>query len=244
MRDLECFRGLRLLPGVWTVLRLDGRGFSRFTEGRFDKPFDRAFRDLMVRTARILLAELQGLYAYTMSDEISLLLPKAWDLFDRRLEKAVSVSAGIASAAFTRAAGEAAHFDSRAWLGGEVSSVVEYFSWRQGEAAGNARHSWCYWILRRAGRSVREATEMLKERPAAFQNELLFRHGINFNDLPLWQRRGVGLYREAYVKPGYDPRQGKTTVAARRRFKVDLELPMKEAYGRLLHRIIQDERQE
>ena len=28
MRALEYFHGLRLLPGAWTVLRVDGRGFS------------------------------------------------------------------------------------------------------------------------------------------------------------------------------------------------------------------------
>jgi tRNA(His) 5'-end guanylyltransferase len=32
MRALEYFHSLRLLPGVWTVLRLDGRGFTRLTD--------------------------------------------------------------------------------------------------------------------------------------------------------------------------------------------------------------------
>jgi len=27
----------------------------------------------------------------------------------------------------------------------------------------------------------------------AGKNELLFQHGVNFNDLPLWQKRGIGL---------------------------------------------------
>src|SRR3712207_4454510 len=48
MRELEYFHSVRLLPGVWTVIRVDGRGFSRFTESRFEKPFDPRMRDLMV----------------------------------------------------------------------------------------------------------------------------------------------------------------------------------------------------
>lgn len=240
MRELEYFRPLRLLPGAWAILRVDGRGFHRFTGGRFEKPFDERFRDLMTATAGELLRQLQGLYAYTMSDEISLLLPRHWDLFGRRLEKAVSVSAGIASAVFTRAAGEAAHFDSRVWVGTAAEEVVDYFLWRQLEAARNALHGWCFWRLRRSGQDVAEATERLRRCSWAEQNELLFRHGINFNDLPLWQRRGAGVYWETVEKEGRDPRTGEPAVAIRSRLKVDLELPMKEGYAALLRRIIEE----
>lgn len=130
MRSLEYFSSLRLMPACWPIIRLDGRGFSRKTADRFSKPFDPRFRDLMVSAAADLLTELQGVYAYTMSDEISLLLPRDWPLFDRRVEKVVSISAGIASAAFSRALGEAAHFDSRVWLGPDVPLVLDYFRWR------------------------------------------------------------------------------------------------------------------
>jgi tRNA(His) guanylyltransferase len=36
----------------------------------------------------------------------------------------------------------------------------------------------------------------------ADKNELLFQHGINYNDLPNWQKRGTGLYWEDYEKIG------------------------------------------
>ena len=96
MRALEVLHSLRFVPGVWVVLRLDGRGFSRLTADRFEKPFDVRFHEFMVQTALALLAELQGAYAYTESDEISLLLPRTWDLYDRELEKSLSLSAGLA----------------------------------------------------------------------------------------------------------------------------------------------------
>lgn len=47
MRALEWFHTLRCLPGAWVVLRLDGRGFTKFTEREgFEKPFDLRFQDL------------------------------------------------------------------------------------------------------------------------------------------------------------------------------------------------------
>jgi len=117
MRSLEYFHSLRILPNAWTIIRVDGRSFSRFTESRFEKPFDHKFHQLMGQTAQALLQELQGIYAYTESDEISVLFSPNWDLFNRSWEKIVSISASIASATFTHAAQTVVNFDSRIWLG-------------------------------------------------------------------------------------------------------------------------------
>ena len=62
--------------------------------------------------------------------------------------------------------------------------------------------------------------------------------GINFNDLPAWQKRGVGLYWESYQKEGYNPITGETVQAERRRVKHDLELPMKDAYEHLILQLL------
>lgn len=238
MREREYFRRLRLFPGAWTVLRLDGRGFARFTAGRFDKPFDIRLRDLMTAAARSVMEEFQGLYAVTHSDEISVVFPPKWNMFDRRLEKLVSISAGLASAIFTQACGEAAHFDSRAWQGVSEQDVVDYIRWRQEEAAHCALHSWCYWTLRQNGMDSEAVVQALRGQGKAFQNELLFQHGINFNDLPAWQRRGVGLYWESYQKAGFDPLRGEPVTAERRRIRIDAELPMAEAYEEFVRRLL------
>lgn len=71
--------------------------------------------------------------------------------------------------------------------------------------------------------------------------QLLFQHGINFNDLPAWQKRGVGVYWETDAKPGLDPRSGEATTAIRRRLTVDLELPRSEAYDALIRRLLHPE---
>jgi tRNA(His) 5'-end guanylyltransferase len=236
-RAREYFHALTVLPGAWTVVRMDGRGFSRFTEKRFDKPFDARFSDLMVTTAQEVLTQLGGCYAYTESDEISVLLGPDLGLFGRGVEKLVSISAGIATAAFTHAAGEPAHFDSRLWIGVGVGDVVDYFSWRQADAARCALNGWCYWTLRKQGQSRRQATAALDRASTAEKNELLFRHGINFNELPTWQRRGIGLRWEPYQRPGYDPVSQIEVTAQRRRITINRELPMKQAYRDLIQSV-------
>jgi len=238
MRRLEYFHALRLLPGVWTVLRVDGRGFSRLTEERFEKPFDLRFHDLMVRTARALLEELHGVYAYTESDEISVLFRLEWDLFDRELEKLVSLSAALASATFTHASGALACFDSRAWLGVSEADVVDCFRWRQADPGRCALNGWGYWSLRNSGQGVAEATRALERASVAEKNELLFQAGVNFNEVPLWQRRGTGPYWETYQKEGYNPRSGQQVLATRRRVRLDEELPMKDDYSSYVSQLI------
>jgi tRNA(His) 5'-end guanylyltransferase len=96
----------------------------------------------------------------------------------------------------------------------------------------------CYWTLRRLGKSVAEATRFLEHLSVADKNELLFSNGINFNDLPNWQKRGVGLFWETYTKEGTNLLTGEATVAVRRRIRVELDLPMKDQYSAFINDII------
>lgn len=72
----------------------------------------------------------------------------------------------------------------------------------------------------------------------ADKNELLFQHGINFNDLPAWQKRGVGLYWESCEKEAVNPTTGEKVTAVRRRIRRVLELPVGEAYAELIDRLL------
>src|SRR3954464_334623 len=79
-------------------------------------------------------------------------------------------------------------------------------------------------------RSHLRATAQLSGMSVAEKNELLFQAGINFNDLPAWQKRGSGVYWEDYQRPAVNPKTGETVFATRRRLKRDLDLPMRDAY--------------
>jgi len=247
MRVFETAHDLCVLPGLYMVARLDGRSFTRLTKEvqQFEAPFDDRFRDLMMDTAEHLMGGcgFNVVYGYTESDEISLLFGLEENSFGRKLRKLISILAGEASAKFALLLGAAASFDCRISQLPSVELVVDYFRWRNEDAHRNALNAHCYWLLRKQGQGEHEATAALKGMSAADKNELLFRHEINFNDLPLWQKRGVGLYWEEYDRPAVNPISGETVLARRRRVHRDLELPMKDDYSAFLRkRVVEGDR--
>jgi tRNA(His) 5'-end guanylyltransferase len=50
---------------------------------------------------------------------------------------------------------------------------------------------------------------------AAEVHEMLFRLGINLNETPKWQRRGILIAREKHEKEGYDPKLAEKVTATR-----------------------------
>ena len=242
MRIFETAADQCVLPGLRMVARVDGRGFTRLTKEThsFDAPFDPRFRDLMVETAEHLVANcgFSIAYGYTESDEISLLFGVDENSFGRKLRKLTSIIAGEASAKFSLLLGAVACFDCRISQLPSVDLVVDYFRWRNEDAHRNALNAHCYWLLRKQGKSVVEATAALQGISVASKNELLFRNGINFNDVPQWQKRGIGLYWEEYERPAQNPVTGETAIAHRRRIRRDLELPMKDKYSDFLRKLL------
>ena len=97
-----------------------------------------------------------------------------------------------------------------------------------------ALNGWCYWTLRKAGNTSRQADRAIEGKNAAAKNELLYEQGINFNEVPAWQRRGIGLWLEDFERPGHDPITGEGVSATRRRVRVERELPMKDDYRAFL----------
>ena len=278
MRIYETAHDLCVLPGIYMVARLDGRGFTRLTKEilKLEVPFDVKFRDMMLETTKHLMqCGFKIIYGYTESDEISLLFDIADNTFSRKLRKLNSVLAGEASAKFTLLSGVLACFDSRISQLPTRELVVDYFRWRNEDARRNALNSHCYWILRKNNFSKRgwhpqpihgqsdvvlsgassqkfvflanfykvlvkrEATSKLKGLSIAEKNEMLFQYGINFNDLPAWQKRGVGFYWQEYEKEGFDPIRNKKKKALRRKLEVELELPMRDNYEKFILKIIE-----
>ncbi len=242
MRIFETAHDQFVLPGIHMVARLDGRGFTKLTKDvhRFKAPFDERFRNHMVATTEHLMnCGFRVIYGYTQSDEISLLLHPEEAIFGRKLRKYNSVLAGEASAAFTLSLQAHATFDCRISQLPTLDDVVDYFRWRSEDAHRNALNAHCYWMLRKNGVSVQAATEQLRGAPVAEKNELLFQHGINFNNLPNWQKRGTGLYWENYQKEAQNPQTGETVFAQRRRLVTNLELPMRDAYSDFIEALLQ-----
>jgi tRNA(His) 5'-end guanylyltransferase len=234
MRVFETASDSCVLPNLYMVARLDGRNFTRLTKEihQFEVPFDSQFRDCMIETVKHLMnCGFRIDYAYTQSDEISLLFHLNEDTFKRKLRKYHSVLAAEASATFSLLLGEIGCFDCRISQLPTKDLVCDYFRWRQEDAHRNALNSHCYWCLRKNGESQQAATNALFGLSVSDKNELLFQHEINFNNLPNWQKRGIGLYWESYEKQAINPKLGTPVTATRKRIKSELELHKKDEYS-------------
>jgi tRNA(His) guanylyltransferase len=92
---------------TYAIIRLDGKAFHTYTRG-LNKPFDKELYEDIDNAIIALMREVQGVqFAYTQSDEISLLLTdfalpttSAW--FDNNIQKMVSVAASIMTAEFNK----------------------------------------------------------------------------------------------------------------------------------------------
>lgn len=93
------------MPKLPVVIRVDGRGFSRWTKG-LRRPYDARLSRLMIETTRFLVKETSALIGYTQSDEISLVLmasshdQELW--FGSKKQKATSISAALTTMFFNR----------------------------------------------------------------------------------------------------------------------------------------------
>ena len=126
--------------------------------------------------------------------------------------------------------GVAVCFDCRVVPLPNLECVKDYFAWRQEDAHRNSLNAHCYWMLRKEGATAQEATRQIEGKSVSWKNELLFSHNVNFNELPSWQKRGIGLYHSAYEKKGYNPVSKQEVWSTRSRIEIDMELEIGEAY--------------
>ena len=230
-----------IVPGMYIVARLDGRGFTKLTHEicKFEAPFDIRFRDLMVKTTKYIMdCGFKIIYGYTESDEISLLLSPEDNAFSHKVRKINTILAGEASGYFSLKLGRPVCFDCRTIPLPNIELVKDYFLWRQTDASRNALNAWCYWTLRKEGKGKGEATSMTNGKTIAFKNELLFQKGINYNDVPAWQKRGVGIYYKQITVEGKNPLTGAAVLVKRNRLEENYELPMGNDYSLMLEQLL------
>jgi tRNA(His) guanylyltransferase len=241
MRVYETAHDYCYIPNQYLIARIDGRSFTKLTKEtyKFEAPFDDKFRDYMIETTKHLMnCGFNAIYGFTESDEISLLFKLNEDAFSRKNRKFLSILAGEASAKFSVQLGGPAAFDCRISEIPNKELVVDYFRWRSEDAHRNALNAHCYWILRKNNHNKTAATRKVENLSTADKNELLFEMGINFNNLPKWQKRGVGVYWGEIETEGFNPKLNKKQKATRRDLKVEMELPMKERYSNFIREII------
>lgn len=242
IRIFENAYDLKILPGIYIVARLDGRGFNSLTRKmRCNKPFDDNFNHLMVSVAKHLMKNggFNIIYGYTQSDEISLLFNLDTDTFNRRISKLSSVLASMASSMFTACAQELVSFDCRISHLPSVNHVVDYFIWRMNDSHRNALNGYCHSKLRET-LSTDKVVRILNKKNQSEMNEILFQNGINYNDVTTWHRRGTGLLWAKKEKEGINPITGEKKIVFRSVIYTEKELPCNENFSKLLMAILNE----
>ncbi len=226
---------------AYMVARFDGRGFTRLTKEicDFEAPFDIRFRDIMVETLKGLMdCGFKFVYGFTESDEISLLFDREDHTYGRKVRKLNSTLAGTASALFSLQLGKLAVFDCRMIPLPSAERVRDYFLWRQEDANRNSLNSHCYWALRKAGLGVSDATAQIEGRSIAEKTELLMSCGVDFASLPLWQKRGVGVWCREFEKLGFNPKTQEQVKTTRKGLYTEYELPVQKEYSKLINTLL------
>ncbi len=215
MKQYELVTRTVLPPKTFTIVRVDGKAFHSYLRGA-EKPFDPTVMDAMQDVAREMCEQMGGArFAYTQSDEVSVLLtdldPKAQAWFGGQVQKIASVSASIATMAFNRhhpgfhGPERSALFDARVYTIPDRTEVMNYFQWRQQDAIRNAismaaQAHFSHKSLHRV------STEQMQER--LFQEK-----GINFKKAyPDGARRGWLVSKRAYTVPVTDLTPGDSTT--------------------------------
>lgn len=137
--------GVRLIPGIPVIARLDGRAFHTFTRHAV-KPFDNALIVCMQNTAKDLLDKFQADLAYCQSDEITLVW-KNLDSFSLKVQKICSLLAAQGTATFNAEVVKNGFeskteclpiFDCRVWQVPNLEIAAENVLWRQWDAFKNS----------------------------------------------------------------------------------------------------------
>jgi len=183
---------------TYTIIRIDGKAFHTFTKGMC-KPLDNNLIKCMDLTTIELCSQIQGVqFAFTQSDEISLLLTDfenittdAW--FDGNIQKMVSVAASIATANFNEyikigiSNDKLAFFDARVFTIPDPIEVQNYFIWRQKDAIRNS--------ISMVAQSL-YSHKQLNGKSQSDMQEMCFQKGINWNDMPNGFKRGRTIIKE------------------------------------------------
>jgi tRNA(His) 5'-end guanylyltransferase len=157
----------------------------------------------MIETTKVLIEDTGAVIGYTQSDEISLIYYsldyKSQIFLNGRIQKMTSILASIATAHFNlvvasdipEKTGRKAHFDCKAW---QVPNLVEASNtllWRELDATKNS-----------VSMAAREfySHKKLHKQGCSDQMDMLMAKGVNWNDYPVFFKRGTYLQKRNIIR--------------------------------------------
>ena len=246
----------KLMRRCPVAIRIDGKAFHTFTRG-FQKPFDEVLIKSMQETMKYLCENIQGcVLGYTQSDEITLILvdykkftSSAW--FDYEVQKICSIAASMATMAFNKffrdnvdnyiyenwddqylinyiealqnAVDRGAMFDARCFNipKEEVTNLVY---WRQLDASRNS--------IQMVGQANFSHKELQNKSCNDIQDMLMTQKGINWNDLPIYQKRGSCCVKKEIENKSTGYNGEVRSIEYRTEWVIDTEIPIFKDDGR------------
>lgn len=252
----------KLMRRCPVAIRIDGKAFHTFTTG-FHKPFDEVLIKSMQETMKYLCENIQGcVLGYTQSDEITLILVDYKKLtssafFDYEVQKICSIAASMATMAFNKAfvkevkkysfelsmgihtdeerrlldiydkaISKGAMFDARCF-NIPKEEVTNLCYWRQLDASRNS--------IQMVGQANFSHKELQHKSCNDIQDMLMTQKGINWNDLPTYQKRGSCCVRNKIVIESDDViaiAQLRDTSKSENEWVIDTDIPIFKGEGR------------
>lgn len=203
MKLYESMEARRLMPKLPVFARVDGRAFHTFTRG-MNRPYDINMSELMRDTAMYLAEETQSSLTYVQSDEITMVwyAPRLSSrptgtgvFFDGRVAKMNSILGAMASSFFNRElpkrfperADKLQFFDCRVWTVPTVEEATNVFLWREIDATRNS--------IEAAAQANFSHTQLHGKHCGMLQEMLFTEKGINWNDYPVFFKRGTYIQK-------------------------------------------------
>eukprot|EP01133_Synstelium_polycarpum_P012140 gene12140-14204_t len=180
-----------LLPNVWIVVRIDGRGFHKFTQKHdYAKPNDDRGLSLMNRAALEVCKEFTDIViGFGESDEYSFVIKRTCTLFERRESKITSSIVSYFTAQF-------------------VYRWAEYFVY------------WAL-VLKDNKTPNEAETELRGTLSEQKNEILFSRFGINYNNLPQIYRKGSVIYRRPVEETRIDTRTNQPIIKSKKRLVIE-----------------------
>lgn len=185
-----------LQPRTPAIIRVDGKAFHTYTRS-LKRPFSEVLHIAMVQTMQRMCENIQNaVFAYTQSDEISILLndwkkfnTNQW--FDGKIQKMASVSASYATGFFNCEVNiempkSTAFFDARVF-NLPKEEVANYFLWRGRDWNRNS--------VNMLARSYFSHKELHGLNSNQVQDKLFTEKGVNWADLDYWKKNGTAMYK-------------------------------------------------
>lgn len=253
----------KLMRRIPVIIRVDGKAFHTFTRN-FQKPFDDVLIESMQETMKYLCENIQGcVLGYTQSDEITLVLidykrlnSSAW--FDYEIQKLCSIAASMTTMAFNKfffenskrymdkygypketmikygdqilayvkAVNRGAMFDARCF-NIPKEEVTNLIYWRQLDASRNS--------IQMVGQANFSHKELQNKSCNDIQDMLMTQKSINWNDLPIYQKRGSCCVRNKIVIESdgvMATAQLRDTSKSENEWIIDTEIPIFKGEGR------------